>query len=184
MRFRADTREHQQLRRVDRATAKDDFPVAANLKILSFEPVDSAHGPSLFDQNPARERMRDDRQIRPTFDWPQIAHGGTAAAALVHRSLIKAHTFLPGPVEIGIARYPEHYRRLDKPVPDLALVGPIRYRQRTTRGMELVGTARLVLDLQEIGEQGFPVPARGTTLFPAVVVVGLAPDVNHAIDAA
>ena len=106
----------------------------------------------------------------------------TPAALLGH--LVDAHSVKLGAVEVGVAAQAGFHARLHEGTGqgvDGAQVGNV---QRASDAVVLRRPALLVLRLLEIGEDGGEVPPLVAGIVPAVVVVGMASDIDHRVDGA
>ena len=96
--------------------------------------------------------------------------------------MVVADPFLAGAVEIVVQRQPGLDDRPHVSLADLGPHGHLGNRKRPADAVKGVGTAFLVLGLLEKREQVVPAPARVAKLAPIVEVLGLATDVDQAVD--
>jgi hypothetical protein len=92
-----------------------------------------------------------------------------------------ADTVLAGAVEIVIAGKAELGRRRDKGLAD-RMLRDVRHAERSAGAVELIGAAHLVLGASEIGQHVVERPASIAELTPMVEILGLAANVDHAVD--
>ena len=103
---RADTRKQQQLRRIVCAGGQDDFRLGVDLLKLPVADDFDAARPRPIEQNPGRERVRDDLQVWTAERRMEKGDRGAAAHAVALGELIEADAVLLLAVEVGIAGMP------------------------------------------------------------------------------
>src|SRR5947207_8175753 len=182
MLLRTDPRQHQQLRRVDRAAAEDDLASGARLVLAPVAPERDADGAAAFEQDLVAERFGDDLQIAPLHRRAQIADRGRAAAAVARRRLVIADAVLTRAVEIIVARKAKRDRGIDEGFADRVMLRHIGYAKRSAGAVELVAATRLVLGALEIRQHVVERPAGIAELAPMVEILGLSTNIDHAVD--
>src|SRR5439155_15360694 len=141
-----------------------------------------ADGAAALEQDLLGERLGDDLQVAALHRWAQIADRGRAAPAVARRRLVIADAFLAGAVEIVVARIAHLDRALDEGFADRMVVGHVRHAERATAAVKFVAAARLVLGTPEIGQDVVERPAGVAELAPMIEILGLAADIDHAVD--
>src|SRR5687767_7183827 len=112
-----------------------------------------ADGLPSLKQNPRRERVDLEAQVRALLGGAQIAGRGAAAPSPAGGGLVVAGALLRRAVEVVVARDAERHRRGDEGVAELVLVGEIADFEGTADAVPCVGAARLVLRLLEVRQQ-------------------------------
>src|SRR5437879_11825022 len=105
--LRADPRQQQELRRVDRAAAQDDLARGAGGIDAALAAEADADGAAALEQDLFGERLGDDLPVAALHRRAQIADRGRAAPAVARRRLVIADAVLAGAVEIVVARITE-----------------------------------------------------------------------------
>ena len=114
----------------------------------------------------------------------QIGLRGAPAAAVERRGLVVAAAFLLRAVEVGIARNAGLHAGLQHRIGQFEAARLVGDMQRAADAVEVIGAARLVLRLLEVGQDRIPVPALAAALAPFIVVAVVAADIDHAVDRA
>src|ERR1051325_10187677 len=125
-----------------------------------------------------RERVDEHPQVRPPLRGPQITGRRAAAASAADGRLVITGALLRGAVKVAIARNPERRRRGDKGIAQLVAL-EISDFERAACTVPLIGAASLVLRPLEVRQEIRKPPAGNA---PAVIVLGLAADVDEAVD--
>ena len=125
MLFRPHARQHQQLRRIDSA------PAQYNLARLHSKPLAAAlhlhaHGAPALKQNPPRQRVRPDSQVKPVARHPQISQRRAHPNAVYAVQRVVAHAGGFGVIHILGERKARRLRRVQKRA---------RYRQQLIRAV-------------------------------------------------
>ena len=97
----ADARQHQKLRRVDDAAAEDHFSFRMRGDGFAATDIFDAGGAAAVEHDLRRQRVDLDGEVVAPKRRPQIGVGRAAAAAVLHRHLPDAKTFLLRAVIIG-----------------------------------------------------------------------------------
>src|SRR5690349_14472137 len=92
--FRTDTREHQDLRRVDGATAQDDFRARLGTERFAPPAVFNTRRPRALKVDALDERIGFDAQVGARTGWVEIGAGGAPAPAVRDRHLVGAESLL------------------------------------------------------------------------------------------
>ena len=177
----ADAREHQQLRRVDRAAAQDDFTPGGSGAEPAVAAECHADGAAAFENNLFGHRAGDDAEIGTLHRRAQIADGGRTAFSVSGRRLVVADAVLASAVEIVVAGKAELRRSGDEGLADRVL-RHVRHAERTACAVKAVGAAHLVLRALEIRQYVLERPSGIAELAPMIEILGLATDVDHAVD--
>jgi hypothetical protein len=177
---RSDAREHEQLRRLQRAGAQDDL--AAGLDRAAGN-VD-ARAARAREAQPQHPRAGVDREVAMIGDGldergrPRLAH------AVADRELRIADAVERGAVVVVVERDAgllrgRHHRGEHR----VRLVAR-RDPQWPAGAVQLVGAAIEVLDRLEHGQHVVPAPAGTAAVGPTVVVQAMAADVDHPVERA
>src|SRR5215469_2113694 len=181
MLLRADAGQHEQLRRVDRAAAQDHFARRQCGALLAVDATDDTGRSPPDECDFFGERIGDDAQIGAAHCRSQIPDRGRAAPAVARRRLVIADAVLMGAVKIVVARKPRLRRTGDERFAD-RMLRHIRHAEWAARAVETVGATHLVLRAPEIGQYVVERPAGIAELAPMVEILGLATDIDHAVD--
>ena len=180
----ADPRQHQDLRRIDCAGTEHDFPARADRAYLIALPHLDPHGAAILDRHLQHRRVSHQRQVRPVDDG--IEEGARAAqplaAALVE--MMKAETLGQRPVEVVAAVEPGLARGVEKGAGEAVRLPDPLDTQLAAGAVPRPGAIGEILVAQEEWQHVVPRPAAVAELRPVVVVGGLAPRVDHAVDGA
>src|SRR5689334_19955880 len=142
----------------------------------------NAHRAVILDQHARRMGASADHQIGAVARRTQVGLRGTPPAALECGGLVVAAALLLCTIEIPVARDSSLYASLQDRIGQFELGRLVADIQRTADAVELIGTARLVLGLLEVGQNRIPIPALAAALAPLIVVAMIATNVHHAID--
>ncbi len=181
---RADARQHQQLRRIERASADDHLAPRAQ---LAFPPVldePDAHRAALLDDDPRDAHAGAHAQVAAMPGRPQVGAGRAAAPAVARGDLVEPAAGRVARVEVFVVGQP---RLLAGPQPRLAErvdVADVGYAERAAGAVLRVAEALVVLGAQEIRQHVGMGPAGRAGLAPAIVVGRHAADVDHRVDRA
>ena len=133
------------------------------------------------------QRAGDNLQIGPLCRRAQISARGTlpapAAAGLLHPADIVAGARRQV-VHVGMIFEADLGPGLDHRLAQQRLVGGVGGQQRPAMAVKLVLPALPALGLFEIGQDVVPRPAPVAELAPMVEILGLAADIDHAVDRA
>ena len=177
----ADARELEQLRRIDRPSAKDDLAPGADGSpspaLVEFD----GNRPLALEQDLAGERAGFDPEVRAGHCRVEIGDCGRAALAVADVDLKPADPFLLGSVEIA-ARKAERFAGGNCGFGNLVTIGGIGDVERAADRMVVAFAVGLMLGAAEIREDIVPRPALGTQLPPMVVVTALSANVEHGVD--
>ena len=178
----ADAREHQELRRVDDAAAQNHFAPGVRRHRLAVLYIFDAGRALAVENKPRHQRIDFDVQIVARQRRAQIGVGSAAAAAVAHRHLPDAKTFLLGAVVIGrglVARgKPCRRKRIDQ------RIGKPRHLRRQ-RAVAAAIKARAALPgflAPEIRQHMHIGPRRKARGRPAVVIAAMAAHIGHGVD--
>ena len=177
----ADPGQKEKLRRIDRAAAKDHFPVRADLMSLLFAGVFDANRAAVLDKDARRLSPRDDGEIGPLQDGRQVARGGARPPAIGNGAVDGAEALLARAVEIVRVRVPGLLARLDPGQRQRTRDAGPRHLQRAAAAMMRVSPRQVGLRLFEIGQDIVPGPAAIAKLRPQIVIAGYAPYIDHGV---
>ena len=141
------------------------------------------------EQHAMHQRAGDDLQIGPLCRRPQISARGTlpapAAAGLLHPADIVAGARRQV-VHVGMIFEADLGPGLDHRLAQQRLVGGVGGQQRPAMAVKLVLPALPALGLFEIGQDDSVAPTTSPVaeLAPMVEILGLAADIDHAVDRA
>ena len=181
--FRPDPGQLQQLRRVDRAAAQDDFP--AGRRRAGPAPVDEldAGGPCPVEQDPGRMGTGEDGDVRPFHRRAEVRAGRGHAPPGPGGDLVQAHALLVRPVEVGIRFQAAGHGRVDEaPVEGVVAGTDVVHVQRPGVAAPPVAPPGIGFGAPEIGQHVVPAPARVPHGEPVIVVGMLSADVHHGVD--
>jgi hypothetical protein len=180
----ADARQHEHVRRADRATAHDHL--ARLDQLVASAHADVHTGDAIAVEHQAeRERVADDREVVSTARRLEEHRRGAAAEAVLHVGLIEAGAFLLGAVEVvGDGDLAMRRARLDERARGRLKLRRIADRKQAVAAVKLRGAAHVGLGALEVRQHVGVAPARIAELFPLVVVVAVAADVDERVEAA
>ena len=180
-RRRPDPRQHQQLRRVDRAAA--EYRLA---RPNGFGAAAAAIA------NPGRAALRKGHrvdlhpgthlEVRPVHHRRQITARCRPPAAVLDRRVVMASPFELRPVEVVGARNAGLDRGFDEDLRQRQRMAAVGGVQRPAAPVIVIAAPLAVLGATEIGQHVGPAPAGQPGLCPAVVIAGMTTDVDHAVD--
>lgn len=96
----AHARQHQQLRRIDRASTQDDFTVGPDLVAFSAMPDRDGFGPTSMDHDFFYKCVRHDGQVRAPGCRVKIGDSCRTASPIPFRAVVAPHTFRSESVQI------------------------------------------------------------------------------------
>ena len=177
-----DAGELQQLRRVVRAAANQDFLARPRGSQAAFLPILDGDGTATVEHDALRQRGGLDVQVVPALGGAKIGHRGAGSSAVPRRGLEKAGAFLRRAVEIGVFGNAGLGRGRDEGRRERIGMAKFGHRQRAADAVKIVGAALLVFGLLEIGQHVVIAPALIAVLAPAIVVLVLAANIEQAVD--
>src|SRR4051812_6500787 len=179
---RADARQHQQLRRADRARAEEHLTLRAH-RLLAAAAVAQHHpdGALALQRDPRDVRARAHLEVRAVPRGAQVRVGGRPAAAVALGDLHERRAVLLGAVVVGDARDADALGGLQEAPRQAARRALVHDVQRPADGVVLGGAALVVLGLEEVGTDVLPPPAARALGLPQVVVQRPAADVQHGV---
>ena len=150
---RADPRKEQQLRRIVCTGGQDNLRLCVDLLKLAVADDFDAARPRPIEQNPGRERVRDDLQVWTAESGMEKGDGGAAAHAVALGELIEADAVLLLAVEVGIAGMARLHPRLHEGVHQRISRPPIADRQRAEFAVVLVLAALIGFRPAKVGQE-------------------------------
>ena len=185
VRFGADTRQHEQLGRAKGPGAQDHFLAGTDLLHPAVPAQLHAGGGLAFEDDLAGVATLEHREVAAIGVGVQVGSGGVPALAVVLRGLGGRNAELGGPVVVGI----EWNAFFDAGGTECLVGGrgaaQVAHVQRAAVPVVLVvGKTMAVLGALEQRQQIGVAPAGVPRRRPAVVVVAVAPRVDHGIDRA
>ncbi len=184
---RTDAGQHQQLRRTESACRQDHLAPGQNLPLFSAAAIGKPRRAAPVEQHTRGLRPCDHMQIRALHHRMQIGRCRRTPLPLVGagmelRDLIQANPLIVAAVEILGHRLLHLPGGFDKGAAGGAGVGLVGHLQGTVGAMQGIGTTRIPLGPQEIRQHIVPTPAGGALFGPTVIILPLAPDIQHGID--
>jgi len=149
LRFRADTAEHEQLRRADRTGRQHDLAGGVGCAGCAVLQVLHADGSAVFDDELLGFAAGFDLESRAARHAAEVALGGTATSALVRREVEITHTLLGCAIDVVVARHTDVGGRIDEGVADFPLEGHIRYVDRAPDAVVFTRAVSVVFGLLE-----------------------------------
>ena len=132
---RSNAGELQQLRRVDRAAAQQDFPMRANrTRYACLRVFDRDRAPPL-EVYAGRERAGNHLQVCPPARRTQVGHRATHAPAMACARMIVARAFLRRAIEVVVGRNARLRRGRDERITEPVFVRKIAHGKRAVRSV-------------------------------------------------
>ena len=183
----ANAGELQQLRRVDGTAAQNHL--AAGLDVVGAVAVDHLHPRGLGRAGVGRKAHTRHQcagahlQVGAREGRAQVGHGGAPAAALVHRHVHGAQAFLAVAVHVFGARITGLLAGFNEGVVERVFAGAGGHMQGPTVAPVVVPALGPCFGLAEVGQAvGIRPVLQSGVRRPALVVHGVAADVDHAVD--
>ena len=182
MRRRADTGQHQQLRRADR-TPREQYLGAGVRDLLSpLLAVGHTGRAPARQHDPGGLRAGADHEARPVHGWIEVAVRGRPAAPALAGDLVQPGALLRSAVEVAGRLEPPRDRRLHPRPGQLMGVAAVLHMQRAHPPVIRPAQAGVGLRADEIRQHVRIPPAGGAVLVaPAVVVGPVSPHVDHRV---
>src|SRR5712671_1812991 len=183
----ADAGKQQELRRAESASAKHYFAARFRGFIAPLPVIAHTRRALAVEGDPGCLRVGDNGQIRPVHHRMQIGGRGRATFAILVAApelgnLIKAGAFLFRSVEIIVATDLVFRASVDEGVADRPRAALVGDAQRPVAAVQIIGAALIAFGALEIGQNIVPRPAVAAKGGPIVVIVAVAPDVDHSVD--
>jgi hypothetical protein len=180
---RADSRQHQQLRRLHRPAGDDDLTGRAGFARRPVTDVANPRRPFAVEEQLADVRVGLHGDVGALHDRPEVGIGNGPASPRSLGHLIVTHAVLVGAVEILVAGQPKRDRRLQPRPAQRVLIALILHPQRPPGAVIGRIASLLVLGSEEVGQHLDVAPARTAVgVAPSVVVDPVAANVDHAVD--
>jgi hypothetical protein len=170
------------LRRVDRATAEDDFAVGQHVLVETVGVVAHTDRALALEQYARRQRAGDDGEILAGFGLAQERARVAATLAAFLHGLVEIHALLLSAVEVRRQRVAGLLRGLHEGVAQdigAAMFGDV---ESAALAVERVGAAFAVLGFAEQRQHVLVRPAFIAEAGPVVVVPGVATDIDLGVD--
>jgi hypothetical protein len=181
---RPDARQHQQLRRVDRAAAEDHFTLCPDRFAHTLADDLDALCPAALDDDPRRDRLRQQVEIAAPPPRLSESHCHAGAAAVCDVGVDPAKTLDGISVEIVDDRASRLTGSCEERIADQQIDTRLLDRHRAVGAMPLAGTAAVALGFLEVGQHLVERPSLAAALGPLLVFERVAAQVQHAVDAA
>ena len=177
-----DPRDHQDLRRADRASGEDHLTRCGD-HLLAATAVEVANSDCAlpFQLNALNGRACDHFQVLAIFDRLQIAVGGAPAAPATLSHLHLGNAVLLRAVVVVDEGNSGCLGAGDEVTRQRARRARVLNPQRATNGVVLRCAARVVFGLEEVRLNIVPTPSGAALRFPKVVVERPAADVKHRV---
>ncbi|MND87725.1 hypothetical protein D3C80_797330 [compost metagenome] len=181
---RADAGKLQQLRRLQCASAEQYFLARPGGDWLAGPLIGHPDRALTTHQHLAGLGVSLNDQVLAGPIRLQIGLGRRATPAVASCQLKVTCALLAGAIEIGIARNADFLGTTDEGIDQLVGLAQIRDMQGATAAVIGAFAALVAFHLLEIGQHVTPAPALVALLFPGIVVLGLAADIDQSIDRA
>ena len=177
-RSRPNARQLQQLRRLQSAGTEQHFSAAVCLLILLMLPITHTNGAPALHEQPRRERVTFNSQIRPAARRLEVALGSAPTQAAPGVELVVTCALLAGTVKVFIARHAKLVSAGNERFDQRVFGANVRDRQRPLVTVKRIGTTLVALRLYEIGQQIVIAPAVVAQRLPVVIIFALTTDIN------
>jgi hypothetical protein len=178
----ADARQHQQLRRVDRAARENHLTLRPHDGLLAMPDVFDADDTGAVEQQPGHQRLDLHGQVAARQRRAQIGDRAAAAPAMLDRHLHACKAVLLGAVVILGRRQAGSAGSIHIGVAKRILVARRFRHQRTVAPAIGVASALPALLPPEIRQRMRVGPTRQTCRRPAVVIGAIAANIGHRVD--
>ncbi len=180
----SNAREHQQLRRGDRAGTENNFPPRTERCYLAPMPHLHSACPTLLNQDFFHQRIREDGQVGARLHRCEVGAAGTAAFAPVDGDIGRAEAFPHGTVGVVIVGVTSLLAGFDKRQGEGVADTGTSHLYRAIVAVPLILRRVKVLRPTEIGQNLGPGPAITALGGPVIVVGRHAAIVHHPVDTA
>ncbi len=175
--------QHQQLRRVDGAAAEDHLPPRRHRPLGALVAERNAGRALALQQDARAQRVGDDLQVGAAHRRAQERGGGRTPPPVARGHLVVADALLLGAVEVVGPRQAAGASRLDVGLAQRVALADVADRERPGAPVQgLVARPDAPLGAAEIGQHVVPRPSGVAELAPVVIVLGLAADIEQAVD--
>ena len=177
-----DAGQHEQLRAADGAGAQDDLALDVGGLLDAALQVPHPGGPAALHHDLGDARVGLDLKVGPRHGRAQVGVRGGAPAAILLGHLVEAAPVLLRAVEVVVGGQPALLGGGDPRLGHRRLEGQVGHGQRPGPAVVGIGTAGVALGPAEVRHQVGVAPAAAAVLVPpGVVVVPVAPDVDHGV---
>ena len=179
---RADPRQLQQLRRIDRPACQDHLTPGVDDRLHAVAAIDDPRRPSPVEDDAAGQRMGHHGQVRAAHRRFEIGAGGAPAASAMDGHVHPAEAFLLIAVDVrrfGIARFA---RGVDEGA--IQRIGQLPILRVERPGVAAPGVPAFLPRFRapEIGQHMTIAPAGRPFPFPPIEIGGIAAHIDHAVD--
>ena len=181
---RADARQQQQLRRLQRAGRQQHLQARPNGDLLAPAQALHADRAAPVEQHAGRLHAGQHRQVRPLQVRCEVSLGGAETLAKAVRHLVRADAFLLRAVEVGIDRPARLPTGLDEGFDQWIRAAQVHHVERPADAVVGIGTALVVFGPPEPRQHVVPAPALVAQRRPVVVVARVAARIDHRVDRA
>ena len=182
VRRRADARQHEERRRVDRGCGEHDLGVRPDPADRPAALIFDADRPAALHDDAAHMGPRPQLQVAALQRRLEIGVGGGPAAALPHRHLHCAKTFLALAVIVVGRRVAGLLAGVDEGAVERVLLAPAGDVERAVAAAPPGLPPVRVFHAPVVGQHVPVAPARRAQRLPVVEVAGMAAHVDHAVD--
>ncbi len=179
---RPDPGELQQLRRVDRSTAQDDVSCSRYSFPLSPAQERNSGCPASIEQDFARLRACDHREVRALHGRMQVGNRGGLPQAAADGHLHQAGAILFPAVIVGCFRNPRLFAGLQKRGGDRVLKRCLLRGEIAVFSTQVRAALLPPLRATEIGQHIGPCPALAPHLPPGIEIARLAAHIDQPVD--
>ena len=181
---RPDARQHQELRRVDGSAAQDDLALGPGGLAHALPDDLDAFCPTTFDDDPRRDRLRQQVEIAALPSRLREGHRRAGAATVGYVGVDPAKAL----GNIGVEVVDDRVSRLagggKERVADRQIEPRSLHSHRAVVAVPLAGAAAVSLGFLEVLQHLVERPSLAAALCPLVVFKRVAAQVQHAVDAA
>ena len=181
----AQTRELQQLWRVDRAARQDNFFVCLEVHAAPAHGARHANGGAAFEQHAVDHGAGGHGEVAAVHHRAQKRIRGGCAQAVANRHLPQAEALFARAVEVVGQAITQALAHLQKAAANrVHLVGKVAHPQFAARAVVVGRAPHMVFGFFEIRQHIAPAPAGVARVAPVVKVALLAAHIDHGVERA